>query len=150
MSDPEVRDATRRSFDAAADRYQRARPEYPAELFDSMIELAGLVGAHLVEVGCATGKATLPLARRGFRITAVELGASLSEAARQNCRAHEVAVVYSTFEAWDPPDVGLGSRDPGTGRSTATAKPRDSWRPEVAAFWSATHVCPEGGDPFFV
>jgi hypothetical protein len=31
----------------------------------------------LLEVGCATGKATLPLARRGLRITCLEIGEGL-------------------------------------------------------------------------
>ncbi len=158
MSDWAERDANRQSFDAAADRYQRARPEYPAELFDSLIELADLTpGAHLVEVGCATGKATLPLARRGFRITAIELGASLCEAARRNLAEFgAVDVVRSTFEAWEPP----------AGQRFDLVFAATSWHwvdPDVRyrkaarllapggclALWSATHVFPEGGDPFF-
>lgn len=158
MSDSEARDTTRRSFDAAADQYQRARPEYPAELFDSMIELADLPpGAHLVEVGCATGKATLPLARRGSRITAIELGASLSEAARENLAEFpNVEVVHSAFEAWDPPpeqrfDLVFAAT------SWHWVDPDVRYRKAARllapggclAFWSATHVFPEGGDSFF-
>src|SRR5262245_40407135 len=48
------------TFDQAAGCYQRARPDYPVELFDDLITVAGLVsGDRLLEVGCATGKATL-------------------------------------------------------------------------------------------
>jgi 16S rRNA A1518/A1519 N6-dimethyltransferase RsmA/KsgA/DIM1 with predicted DNA glycosylase/AP lyase activity len=36
------------------------------------------------EVGCATGKATLPLARRGFALTCVEFGPALAAEARRN------------------------------------------------------------------
>src|SRR5215467_8119389 len=58
----------RQTFNQAAASYQRARPDYPAALFDDLIEAAGLTpGDRLLEVGCATGKATVPLARRGFR-----------------------------------------------------------------------------------
>jgi hypothetical protein len=32
----------RRTFDAAADRYHRVRPDYPKEVFDDMERLAGL------------------------------------------------------------------------------------------------------------
>jgi cyclopropane fatty-acyl-phospholipid synthase-like methyltransferase len=47
--------------------YQEARPEYPQQLFDTLVEVAGLQpGDRLLEVGCATGKATLPLARRAI------------------------------------------------------------------------------------
>jgi len=75
----------RTSFDSAADLHQRARPEYPEALHDALIATAGLdAGARLLEIGCATGKATLPLARRGFRLTSVELGPALTSVARRN------------------------------------------------------------------
>jgi protein-L-isoaspartate O-methyltransferase len=74
-----------RTFDPAADTYQEATPEYPEQLFDTLIEVAALrPGDRLLEVGCASGKATLPLARRGFRITCVEIGPALADAARTN------------------------------------------------------------------
>ena len=73
------------TFDSAADLYQQARTEYPEHLYEAMIAAARL-GAddRLLEVGCASGKATLPLARRGFRITCVEPGPALAAAARRN------------------------------------------------------------------
>ena len=79
MNKEEKREELRQTFGQAAERYDRARPEYPEELFDDLVALAGLTpGDRLVEVGCATGKATRPLAGRGFRITCVELGAELA------------------------------------------------------------------------
>jgi len=89
------------TFDSAADLYQQARPEYPQQLFDTLVEVAGLQpGDRLLEVGCATGKATLPLARRGYRITCIEIGAELAAAARGNLAdfAH-VDVVESAYDA---------------------------------------------------
>ncbi|MDP6826774.1 MAG: hypothetical protein QF515_06630 [Pseudomonadales bacterium] len=38
----------------------------------------------LLEVGCRTGIATLPLADRSFAITCIELGASLTAAVKEN------------------------------------------------------------------
>jgi len=79
------RERLRHTFNRAAEIYDRVRPDYPEALFDELVALAGLApGDHLVEVGGATGKATRPLARRGFRITCVELGAELAAAARRN------------------------------------------------------------------
>ena len=98
------RERLRQTFDAAAARYDRVRPEYPEALFDDLVALAGLrSGDELLEVGCATGKATRPLARRGFRITCVELGAELAAVARQNLAGFEVEVVRASFEEWQPP-----------------------------------------------
>jgi len=85
------RERLRRTFEGAAGSYQRARPEYPAELFDDLLAVTGLPpGDRVLEVGCATGKATLPLARRGFRVTCVELGADLARAARAFWSAEHV------------------------------------------------------------
>jgi len=97
------REELRQTFEAAAALYQRARPDYPPALFDDLIELASLRrGDRLLEIGCATGKATLPLAAHGFRITCVELGRELVDAARGNLAAFpDVTVVHAAFESWD-------------------------------------------------
>ena len=99
MHPEDERKRLRQTFDRAAGLYDRARPGYPEALFDDLIALTGLAaGDHLLEVGCATGKATRPLARRGFRITCVELGAELAAAARQNLAGWPVEVVQGQFE----------------------------------------------------
>ena len=95
------RERLRETFDQAADIYHRVRPDYPAALFDDLIVLAGLApGDRLLEVGCATGKATLPLARRGFSITCLELGSELAAVARGNLAGFDVEVVAGRFEDW--------------------------------------------------
>jgi hypothetical protein len=54
------RDRLKITFDSAAQLYQRARPEYPSELYDELVGLAELrPGDRLLEVGCATGRPTL-------------------------------------------------------------------------------------------
>ncbi len=158
-NDPQQREALRETFDQAVARYQRARPDYPSELFDHLLAVTGVKpGDRLLEIGCATGKATLPLARRGFRITCVELGAQLAAAARNNLAGFpDVDVVEGRFEEWTPP----------AGRAFDLVFAATAWHwidPEVRylkawealrpgghlAFWDALHVFPDGGDPFFV
>ena len=64
----------RATFDEVADLYEAARPTYPPQLFDDLVSLAGLSpGARVVEIGCGTGQATLPLAERGLEIVCVLL-----------------------------------------------------------------------------
>lgn len=148
----------RMTFDSAAALYQQARPEYPEQLYEAMITAAGLgAGDRLLEIGCASGKATLPLARQGFRITCIEPGAALAAVGRRNLASFpEVEVVQSTFEDIDP-----SQHEPFDLVFAATAwhwldpavRYRRTWellRPGGhVAFWSATHVFPEGGDEFF-
>ncbi|MFG2228370.1 class I SAM-dependent methyltransferase [Streptomyces sp. NPDC048644] len=91
-----------RTFDEDAELYDRARPGYPPELFDDLAEVVGTgPGCRVLEVGAGTRKATLPLAERGCRITAVELGAGMAAVARRNLAGFgAVEVVTADFEAW--------------------------------------------------
>jgi SAM-dependent methyltransferase len=102
MAAPE-RDLLKTTFDRDAERYDRARPVYPEKMFDDLVELAGLrPDASLLEVGCGTGRATLPLARRGFRIVCVELGENMAAVARRNLAPFtRVEVVVAPFETWN-------------------------------------------------
>lgn len=148
----------RRTFDTAAGTYQDARPEYPDQLFDTLIDVAQLrPGDRLLEIGCASGKATLPLARRGFRITCVEIGPALARAARANlARFPDVDVIEGAFETWEPP---AGVRFDLVFAATAwhwidpAVRYEQAWRllrpGGHLATWSAVHVFPEHGDPFF-
>jgi SAM-dependent methyltransferase len=149
------RERLRATFDRAAEIYDRARPDYPEALYDDLIALAGLEpGDRLLEVGCATGKATRPLARRGFRITCVELGPELAAAARRNLAGFEVEVVEGRFEDWVPGEpaslvyAATSWRwvDPGVRYARAWAALR---RGGHLAIWEQAHVFPDGGDPFF-
>jgi len=152
------RERLRSTFDSAADLYDQARPEYPPELFDELTQVAELKpGDHLLEIGCATGIATRPLAARGFRITCLELGRHLVVAARRNLAQYpNVEVIRADFETWELP--------PGAAFDLVFAATAWHWvDPEIRvgkawevlcpgghlAYWGATHVFPEGGDPFF-
>jgi SAM-dependent methyltransferase len=98
----ETREPLRRTFDSAADLYDAARPSYPAELFDDLVELAELkAGDRLLEIGCATGKATRFLLERGLSVVCVEMGAQLAERARHNLAGLPVEIHVVPFEEWE-------------------------------------------------
>ncbi|MEV8634164.1 methyltransferase domain-containing protein [Streptosporangium sp. NPDC051023] len=152
------RERLRVAFDTVASLYQKARPDYPADLYSELLAMTGVEPpAHLLEIGCGPGKATLPLARAGFRITAVELGDALAVEARRRLRDFPgVSVVTSSFEAWEPP----------TGVLFDLVYAATAWKwvdPEVKyekaaallpsgghlAVWDAQHAFPPDFDVFF-
>jgi SAM-dependent methyltransferase len=152
----QMREPLRRTFDSAADLYDAARPEYPERLFDDLVELAELApGGRLLEVGCATGKATRPLLARGFAVVCVELGAQLAERARQHLEGLPVEIHVEPFETW--------RGEPGAFDLVYAATAWHWVDPEVRyeqahrllhrgghlAFWSALHAFPKGFDAFF-
>lgn len=111
----------------------------------------------MLEVGPATGKVTAPLADRGFRITAVELGPELAQVATERFRSvPNVAIVTDDFDTWIPPLPGVFDLvcaatswhwlDPVARYQQAAAALRPGgW----LAVWATAHVVPVGGDPFF-
>ncbi len=146
------------AFDAAASLYQAARPDYPDELYGDLSAITGVrPPARLLEVGCGPGKATLPLARMGFGITAIELGRNLAAAARQNLAAFpDVTVATGSFEEWRPDDphsfelVYAATAWHWVDPQVRYAKAAETLMPGGhLAVWGASHAFPEGFDPFF-
>jgi SAM-dependent methyltransferase len=153
------------TFDEDAELYDRARPGYPAALFDDLAALAGVgPDCRVLEIGPGTGKATIELAQRGCQIIAVELGSSLAAVAARNLAAvpgaqHQsggasgaAQIVVSAFEAWplpaDPFDVVVAATayhrlDP----TVRVAKIAQALRPDgMLAVVETHHVAgPDGG-----
>src|SRR5579864_6375398 len=148
----------RATFDEVAELYDRVRPAYPDKLFDELVELTGLRGgSRVVEVGCGTGKATLPLAGRGMRMTCVELGASLAAVARRKLALFPgVEIVVADFETWTPRRAGYDALVSFTAyhwieRALRYVKAAEVLREGGAlAIAMIHHVLPPGADPFFL
>ncbi|MGH2808564.1 MAG: class I SAM-dependent methyltransferase [Actinomycetota bacterium] len=157
MTTPD-RDVLKQTFDGVAEMYDSARPDYPPALFDDLADLADLdPSSSILEIGCGTGKATMPLAERGFNIRCLEPGANLAAlATRKLAQFPHVHVTPEPFETWD----AQGSKfdlifaatswhwiDPETRYSKAASLlgPRGH-----LAFFNARHAFPRDVDPFFL
>jgi SAM-dependent methyltransferase len=95
--------------------------------------------------------------RRGMEITCIEIGPRLAAAARRNLAGFpNVTIINSAFEIWRPP---AGERFDLVFAAAAwhwidpTLRYQRAWEllwPGAhLAFWSASHVFPDGGDPLF-
>ncbi len=94
------------TFGSVAERYERYRPGYPAELLDLLVGDGS--GSTAIEIGAGTGKATRLVAGAGIRVTAVEPDAQMCAVLARTTASLPVTVVCSTLEALPPqPRVGL-------------------------------------------
>jgi len=154
---PEDRLRRAASFNESAELYDRARPRYPAEIFDRLWEMARLgPEPEIIEVGCGTGQASLSLAERGARLICIELGENMAALARRNLSTYPSArVIVSKFEEWDPDgatfDLLFASA------SWHWVQPEIRYQRAAAALRSGGHVAivhsdhvyPEGFDPLY-
>lgn len=145
------------TFDGAAELYERARPGYPARLFDDLAVLSGLKGAaaQVLEIGPGTGQATRGLLDQGWQVVALEPGAQLAAVARRVLRGRG-QVVVTPFEDWDGPDGAMDLVFAAT--AWHWLDPARAWAKAAAllrpgghlAIVSTVHVLPEAdGDLFF-
>jgi SAM-dependent methyltransferase len=129
----------------------------PWGLFDDVVSLSGIPpGGRALEIGCGTGQATLPFARRGFRILCVEVGDNLAAVARRNLASYPRAeVLTADFEDVPLPegafDLAISATafywlDP----AVAYPKAARALRPEgaLALFWNE-HVFSDASGGFF-
>jgi SAM-dependent methyltransferase len=147
----------RATFEEVPELYECARPTYPSQLFDDLAALARLpAAARILEIGCGTGQATLPLAERGYRITCVELGERLAALARRRLsKFPEVAIVNATFETWEPQRAEYDAVVAFTAFHWISPERRYKKSASllrengVLGIVSTQHVLPEKGDQFF-
>lgn len=155
---PDERLRRAQTFDEIATLYDRGRREPPAWIYDTLFAETRVEpgAARVVEIGCGTGKSTLPLARRGAAVLALEMGAQLAAVARLNLAVFpRVQVLETRFEDWRPAgafDVALAITswhwlDPAVRCKRAAAALRDGG---VLAFTLGEQAYPPGFDPFFV
>jgi ubiquinone/menaquinone biosynthesis C-methylase UbiE len=95
-----IEDASAWVFNRMADVYD-ARPPYPDALIDRVAEFAGPAGSRVGDIGAGTGHFTLPLAARGFHVTAVDPAEKMLAVLRERGRSRGVTidVVHAAAEA---------------------------------------------------
>jgi SAM-dependent methyltransferase len=125
-------------------------------VFEDLTTLARLrPGSRVLELGCGTGQATVPLATRGFEVLAVELGAGLADVARRKLAAFPaVEIINAAFEEWSLPLAPFDAVVAATSfhwldAEVRLAKVADALRPGGALALIATHHVAGGDGPFF-
>jgi SAM-dependent methyltransferase len=146
----------RTTFNEDAERYDRARPRYPAQMFDDLAADAVPPRARVLEIGCGTGQATVALAERGYRIVAIELGPEMATVARRNlARFDSVEVVTAAFEDWPLPDEPFDVVFSATAfhwvdPAVRVSKSADALRPDGLLATVMTEHIAGGSEEFFI
>jgi SAM-dependent methyltransferase len=100
-------DDLRLSFNEAAEIYDRARPSYPAGLFDALFQMLP-PQPEIVEVGPGTGQATKDLLARGASVLAIEIGPAMAAKLRSNLPSDRLRVGIGDFEVME---IAAGEAD---------------------------------------
>jgi SAM-dependent methyltransferase len=141
------------SFGADAERYDRARPTYPDEMINSVLDLPDGPDRHLdvLDVGCGTGIAARQFQIKGCRVLGVEIDERMAAVAQD----HGIEVEVSGFEDWEPAgrsfDVVISGQawhwvDPRRGAIKAANVLRPGGR--LALFWNVGRPEPPASEIF--
>ena len=128
-----------RSFDAWAGEYDRYRPTYPDALFEVIAEELHLPShPRVADLGAGTGRASLAMAGREWRVTAVEPGGPMLDVLRS--RAETDGLVIRTVQATaEATGLEAGSFD------LATAAQAFHWFDKPAALMEMARIVRPGG-----
>lgn len=95
----DITEQRRTSFDAAAQLYDDARPDYPEQMVDAVQAYAQLsAGSRALEIGAGTGQATAQFAWRGIAVDAVEPGAAMADLIREKFEGSGLDVTVQTAD----------------------------------------------------
>jgi SAM-dependent methyltransferase len=137
VPEPHTQRQVAEGFGADAERYDRARPGYPAGLIDWI--LASSPGRSVLDVGAGTGIVARLLQARGCRVLGVEPDPRMAAAAGRRGLDAEVAKI----EDWDPAgrvfDAAVAGQvwhwvEPVAGAATVARALRPGGR--AALFWN--------------
>ncbi|PWI43411.1 class I SAM-dependent methyltransferase [Streptomyces sp. ICBB 8177] len=147
---------SRETFDEVAEDYDRLRPRYPSALVTALVRRARLgPSSRVLEVGPGTGQLSVPLARLGGTLVAVELGAALARVARRNLAPHPGArVEVAAFENWPLPSEPFDAVVSATAfhwinPAVRLVKAADALAPGGTLALVTTHHVAGGTEPFF-
>ena len=97
-----------RRFRTAAPYYARYRLGYPDTLIRKVLELTQTSpGAAALDLGCGPGTLTIPLARAGLRVTAIDPEPEMLSRARDAAREADLRIDFRQGSSFDMP-AGIG------------------------------------------
>lgn len=92
-------------FDENVVLYDKFRPTYGTKIFEDILSYSKITpSSKILEIGCGTGNATLPMIQTGAEVTAVEIGGNLSQyTAQKFSKYSNFRIIHSAFEDYQTP-----------------------------------------------
>lgn len=92
-------------FDENVVLYDKFRPTYGTKIFEDILSYSKITqSSKILEIGCGTGNATLPMIETGAELTAIEIGKNLSQyTARKFFEYKNFRVINAAFEDFQSP-----------------------------------------------
>lgn len=89
-------------YSTVANNYNKARPLYPPELINRVIELTQLTSdSTILEIGCGSGQATRDFASLGLSMVCLEPSFEACEIAKKNCLTYpKIDIKNTSLEEW--------------------------------------------------
>ena len=87
-------------FDENVVLYDKFRPTYGTKIFGDILSYSRVTKSNkILEIGCGTGNATLPMIQTGAEVTAVEIGENLSKyTAQKFSKYSNFHIIHCAFE----------------------------------------------------
>ncbi len=97
---PQLNRALRTTFGTVSELYDKMRLNYSDEVIQKIIDISGIQwNGKILEVGCGSGKATLPFTERGYDVTALDISENLIAIAKQKTAQYpNVKYLTTSFE----------------------------------------------------
>jgi SAM-dependent methyltransferase len=91
-------------FNQVAKDYDEVRPGYPEELIEDIVSISRIPkDGRILEIGCGTGQATIPFAKRGYHMICLDISKEMAALAAKKCRKYPRVKVFAIpFEEWEP------------------------------------------------
>ena len=106
MPEPTVKTTFEKTFDNAADDYDRIRPDYAEAIYHDIFRYQPITPqSHVLEIGMGSGKASAPFLKTGCDLTALEPGehlAAIASARYADCR--NLTIHTQTLQDYECPD----------------------------------------------
>ena len=133
----------RKIFDTIPEQFDKFRPRYSQELFDSLIDYAKIgPGKKVLEIGPGTGQATEPILNTGCDYNAIELGEHLYAKMKEKYGARQnFHIMNDDFITHDFSDMLGAGQKFDLIYSAATIQ----WIPEDIAFPKTFDLLAPGG-----